>query len=201
MRILGCMALVIAAVIARPASAWLIYPEDEAPGRWTVEIENPAGDVVALDALPPPFASVLGIGRASAPLSFRWRYERNAEGLARITIAADGQGVMRFDFLARTAVEGRRYGAAAVLIDGDGAALHTFYALALDSPDFAEPGDRHAVELALDRPAEWWRGVRSIAFLYMTYHPHRPLGDADIRRAMRRAVGRITNGEGSEQQG
>lgn len=184
-----------------PARAWLIYPEDEASGRWTVEIDHEAGDIVALAALPPPFDSVLGVGRSPEPLSFRWRYGRTAEGRARLTIQRNGEGGIRFDFLARAAVEGKRYGAAAVLVDGDGEALHTFYALVEPSGSFGMTGDLHSVELALSRPEHWWRDVRSIAFFTMTYHPQRPLDDAEVRRAMRRAVGRLTNGAGTEQQG
>lgn len=199
---LWAMSMAAALAAGGPASAWLIYPDRDEPLRWVVEIERPYGDVVALGSLPPPFNTLVRSSGGQAPPIFRWLYGRDAEGLAILSVDEDGQGRIGFEFILREPIEGQRLGAAAVLIDGSGTPLHSFYARA-DTVDGTFPaGARHRhVSLDLRRAPDWWRSVQAIAFFSMRYHPQQELDDEEVWQAMRRAVWKLTKGQGTEQRG
>jgi hypothetical protein len=191
-----------AAIMAGPAWAWLLYPDQNDPRHMIVEVERPTGDLVALAGLPPPFDTVMGNAGGPEQLTFRWRYGREAVGAGQLLVDDEGRGELRFDFAARPELDDRRFGAAAVLVGKHGLPLHTFYARA-DFSGGAFPGrtSRHSVTLAIDRPLDWWRGVEAIAFFSMTYYPLQKLDDEGVWRAMRRVVGRFSKGQGTEQRG
>lgn len=181
------------------ARAWLAYPSDDDPGHLIVEVEGAAADIVRLKDLPEPFSRLVA-GGAAQNASFRWRYERFAEGKVLISIDASGRATLRFDFAIREPLAGRRYGAALSLLTDDGRAMHTFYALADRMPQRGDEAPlRYGVELELARPPAWWREVAALAFFRMTYHPQQKLAERETWRAMRRAVWRVTQGEGTEQ--
>lgn len=190
------------ATLTEPAGAWLLYPDRADPRHMIVEVERATGDLVPLAALPPPFSTVMGNSGGPGKLTFRWRYGRDAEGAGELLVDDDGRGEMRFDFAARPELDDRRFGAAAVLVGKQGTPLHTFYARAdLSRGTFFNSTLRHSVALAIARPLDWWRGVEAIAFFSMTYYPLQKLDDEGVWRAMRRAVGRFSKGQGSEQRG
>lgn len=196
------MAAVLAAA-SQPASAWLIYPDRDRPERLIVEIERGYGDVLALSSFPPPFNTVLQTLQGPDSFSFRWSYDRRAQGLAFLRVDDKGRGAMEFRFIDRDFASGGRLGAAVVLIGKDGTPLHTFYARS-DVKRRAGPrgsGAFSAVRLAVARPVSWWRDVDRMAFFFMTYHPIQKLDQEGVWRAMRNAVERLTKGEGSEQRG
>lgn len=199
-RNLFCALMLPAFVVSGPAWAWLLYPDRTDPHRMVVEVEQAAGDLVTLAALPPPFNTVLGNSRGPGKLIFRWHYGREAEGAGELLVGGDGRAEMRFDFAAHPELDDRCFGAAATLIGKQGLPLHTFYARAdLSRGTFADSTLRHSVTLAVARPLDWWRGVEAIAFFHMTYYPLQKLDDEGVWGAMRRAVGRLSNGEGTEQ--
>lgn len=201
--VIGVSFLAAAMLAAGPVAAFTIVPADDETGRVFVVIERPYGDVVPFRLLPKPFDRVVQTLQGPETLSFRWRYPPSLdEGRGHIQVEADGRGTMRFHFTARQPRAGDTLAAAAVLIDGEGRALHSFLARATLTGAAAEAGpERHAVALRLERAPEWWERVDAIAFFNMTYHVERDLDEADIWTAMRRAVHRLTMGEGSEQRG
>ena len=93
-----------------------------------MEIEEAYGDLVPFAALPAPFNTAVQTAQGPETLSYRWRYEDEADGLAFLRVDEDGRGIFNFEFQARELIEGRRLGAAAVLVAADGSPLHTFYA-------------------------------------------------------------------------
>lgn len=197
-----CAFMFATVIVAGPARAWLLYPDKADPRHMIVEVERPAGDLVPLAALPPPFDTVMGHSGSPNKLTFRWRYGREAEGAGELLVDGDGRGEMRFDFAARPEMDDRRFGAAAVLVGKQDTPLHTFYVRAdLFRGTFSDSTLRHAVTLTMDRPLEWWEGVEAIAFFSMTYYPLQKLDDEGVWRAMRRAVGRFSKGQGTEQRG
>lgn len=198
-RVILCAIVLAAAMSAgKPVGAWLLYPDREDPEKWIAEIEKPYGDVVALRSLP-----LNPLTRSTArqkPLSFRWHYDRAAEGRAFLAIDDNGRGSIEFEFLVREPIDGQRLGAAAVLVAGDGTPLHTFLALTDAVGVGFEGGAKHQhIRLSLDRPPNWWGNVGAIAFLTMRYYPQQELDDTEARAAMRRAVQNFTQGRGSEQ--
>jgi len=193
--------LIVAAAggVSSQAGAWLLYPDDEKPERIIVEIERAFGEVVPLKALPPPFNSALQTAQGPDTLSFRWRYNPRAQGMAFLRVNAAGDGVLTFRFAVHPVLEGERFGAAAVMVGQDGRALHSFYARADVGEDTGRATARRGAVMALSRPPDWWRRVDGIHFFFMHYHPVQKLDDAGSWRAMQTAVRRITKGEGSEQ--
>lgn len=186
-----------------PAFAWLVYPDRDRPERIIVEIERSYGDVLALASLPAPFDTAFQSAQGPDRFSFRWRYDRDAQGLAFLRVDETGNGAMEFRFADRRFSPGGRLGAAVVLVGNDGQPLHTFYARSEVNP---RPGPRgsgiySAVRLDLSRPPGWWRGVDRMAFFYMSYDPSQKLTEEGVWRAMRRAVERFTRGYGSAQRG
>jgi hypothetical protein len=197
--------LVAAALLAGGGGhvqAWFAYPPDDRPDRLIVEIDGQVADVVPLSSLPEPFDAALGDRRVAERLSYRWRYGETAQGRAMLIVDEAGRGDLRFEFAAREPVEGVRYGAAMVLLGPDEKPLHTFYARADPMrKDSGAPFARHRARFELVRPPDWWRGVEAIAFFRMTYHPSQKVDGLETWRAMRRAVWRLTKGEGTEQRG
>jgi hypothetical protein len=164
------------------------------------EIERPYGERIDFDWLPDPHRSAGG-GAAGGP-RFRWAYGRLAEGRVSISIDEEGRGVVAFDFIAHTELAGERFGAAMAFVGADDTALHTIYALADSRGNgFRRPGERMRIPVAIERPPGWWEKVAGLVFFSMTYHPQQELDDAGIKKAMRRAVHRITKGRGSEEGG
>jgi hypothetical protein len=200
MRRATLLAIILAAAMSAgtPAGAWFLYPDREHPEKWIVEIEKPYGDVVPLRSLPLNPLALSAAGQK--PLSFRWRYGREAEGRALLILDDNGRGSIEFEFLVREPIDGQRLGAAAVLVAGDRTPLHTFLALT-DAVDvgFEDAAKRQRIRLSLDRSPDWWQNVGSIAFLTMRYYPQQELNDAEVWAAMRRAVQNFTQGRGSEQ--
>lgn len=193
-------ALAFAAMTGSQASAWLLYPDNDQPERIIVEIERPVGEFVPFSALPPPFDTALQERQQPDTLSYRWRYDLTAQGMAYLQVDEEGDGVMRFHFAAAQFLPGERLGAAAVLVDANGTALHSFYARA-DLPTDTRTGPIEAIAaLDLSRPPQWWRGVDGVTLLFMRYHPIQELDDAEVWTAMRQAVHRITKGQGAEHQ-
>lgn len=188
-----------AALAAEPAGAWLVYPDRDDPGRLIVEIEEPTGETIPFAALPAPFDTAVQTLQGPDALSYRWRYEREAEGMASLRVDEEGTATMSFAFTSLDMIEGRRLGAAAVLVSEGGAPLHTFYATT--GADAFADGKVRRVVLVAQRPPGWWRGVAALSILYMTYHPIRKLDEDEVRQAMRRAVERFTGGRGTEQWG
>lgn len=194
--------LAAAMTVCRPAAAWLIYPDRDAPARTVVEIERPYGDLVAFATLPHPFDRIVRPAGGPKPLLFRWRYSREAVGSAVLEVGAEGRGKIEFEFLARELIDGQRLGAAAVLVARNGTPLHTFYARADTMGGVFDDGTRvFRVSLTVERPPGWWADIGAIDFFYMTYHPMQKLDDAGVWAAMRRAVGNFTKGQGTEQRG
>ena len=200
--LLQAMVLAAALTASGPAGAWLVYPDRDNPDRMVVEIERPYGDIVHFSNLPAPFNKVIHSGEGPASLLFRWPYDRQAVGSAFLDVDEDGQGHIEFEFFARQLVDGQRLGAAAVLVDSSGTALHTFYARADTLGGVFDDGTKfHRVRLAVERPLEWWRKVDAIVFFNMSYHPVQKLDDEGVWAAMRRAVAHFTRGQGTEQRG
>ena len=154
-------------------------------------------------------AAAAACGRAGAsrrgcaqPVLYRWRYDREAEGLAFIVVDSRGHGRVGFEFILREPIEGQRLGAAAVLVGKDGRALHTFYARADTIGGTFAGGARHRhISLSAARAPAWWGEVEAVAFFNMRYYPQQKLGDAEVWQAMRRAVGHVWKGQGTEQRG
>jgi hypothetical protein len=191
-----------AALAAGPAGAFTNLPDDEDPGRIVVVIERDYGDVVPLRALPAPYNRVVQNIQGPDGLSFRWRqFRSNEEGMAYIHVSPEGEGSMRFEFYGKPLADGDTLGAAAVLVDRGGRAMHTFMARAdVEGETFASGGHLHRVRLDIGRPPEWWGDVDAIAFFHMKYYQVQAPDREGIWRAMVRAVERFTKGEGTIQQ-
>lgn len=188
----------LAGLVVQPALAWLAYPGDDDPRSLIVEVERATGDIVQLADLPAPFGSLFLHGAAAERRSFRWRYDRQAEGVAFLAVTPAGRARLTVGFAARQPSEGKRYGAAITLFDGEGRALHTFYARA-DRMEGAAVRFRHSVTFELSRPPDWWKSVGALAFFRMTYHPGQGVEPRETWRAMRRAVWHLSKGAGTEQ--
>jgi len=185
-----------------PAAAWLAYPADDRAATLIVELDRGVAETVPFKALPPPFDAALRQSDVARRLSFRWRYDSRAQGRAVLVAQAAGQGTLTVEFAASEPPQGLRFGVAVVLLGQGGAPLHSFYARA-DSLR-PSPGDgafRHRVALSLRRDPAWWRGVSAVTVLRMTYHREQRIDDRETWRAMRRAVWRLTKGQGTEQRG
>ncbi|MEI5682504.1 hypothetical protein AAAK29_29900 [Mesorhizobium sp. CCNWLW179-1] len=117
----------------------------------------------------------------------RRRYGRSREeGLSYLHVDEDGKATIHFEFRGGETVGQDLLGAAAVLVDGEGRALHSFYARG----DFG----REASTESGGR-----RGVEGIAYFHMRYHKQRNLDEGEHWRAMQRAVWRFTGAAGTEQ--
>lgn len=200
MRLLPTALIAILAAVA-PASAYTVFPDRDDPERLIVLIEKAHGDLVPFGSLPPPFNKVVQTLQAQDRLSFRWRYGTSEErGLSYLHVDEDGKATIHFEFSGGETVGGDTLGAAAVLVDAQGRALHSFYARS-DFSGEAQLSEekRRRVSLSVERPAEWWREVDGIAYFYMRYHKQRDLGEDEQWQAMRRAVWRFTSGAGTEQ--
>lgn len=188
---------------AVPASAFTIFPDRDNPRALIVLVERPYGDQIAFRALPKPYDSVVNSVQGPDTLSFRWKYAREPqEGMAFLVVDEGGRGTMQFEFWGDHLADGDTLAAAAVLVDARGKPMHTFYAKA----DFGVPGSggvqaRRRVDLALDRPAEWWREVAGVTFFYMKYFSVQRPDEEGVWRAMRRAVERLSKAEGTSQRG
>lgn len=202
--VFGRILTVAALAVTGEVAAYTIVPFEEDPGRIVVEIERAYGDRVPLRALPPPYRSLVQTRQGVATLSFRWQYFRSSEqGLFYIRVEDDGAGVAHFEFGGPAPGAGDTIGAAAVLVDAAGTALHTFMARADVSEDggFADGSRFHRVALALRRPVAWWEQVDAIVFLNMKYYrQQRPVGDA-VWMAMENAVRRAAGDTGPLQRG
>jgi hypothetical protein len=201
MRLLPTTVLVAMLAAVGPAPAYTIFPDRDDPDSLIVLIEKAYGDLVPFGALPPPFNKVLRTPQAQERLSFRWRYGTSREeGLSYLHVDEVGKATIHFEFRGGETVGEDTLAAAAVLVDGRGRALHSFYA----KSDFSglapvNGKKRREVSLSVERPADWWREVKAIAYFYMRYHKQRDLGEGGEWRAMQRAVGRFTGGAGTEQ--
>lgn len=196
MRLLPTTVLVAMIAAVAPASAYTVFPDRDDPARLIVLIEKAYGDFVPFSSLPPPFDRVVQTLQAQDRLSFRWRYGTSREvGLSHLRVDEDGKATIHFEFIGGETIGEDTLGAAAVLVDGEGAALHSFYAKA----DFSGGEKRRRVSLSVERPGEWWREVDGIAYFYMRYPKQRDLDEGEQWRAMRRAVWRFTGGAGTEQ--
>jgi hypothetical protein len=165
-----------------------------------VEIERATGDLVPFRSLPPPLNTAIRTAKGPETLTFLWRYGREARGTAFLDVEESGRGKIQFVFAAQEIQDDRRFGAAAVLVGQDGKPLHTFLARAnLTGGVFPDGTRRHRVSLEVERPPDWWRNVAAIAFLNMTYYPLQNLDDEGVWQAMRKSVGNLTKGQGSEQ--
>ncbi|WP_274628084.1 hypothetical protein [Arvimicrobium flavum] len=185
-----------------PAAAWRIYPPDDRPDELIVELDWAVAETVPLKSLPGPFDRALRDAAVAQKLSYRWRYDKDAEGRAALVVDAAGRAAIRFDFAAREPLDGLRYGAAVVLMGSDSQPLHTFYARAdTMAPEAHSRYLQRSVTLDLARAPAWWRDVSAIAFFRMSYHPSQKLDDREVWDAMRRAVWHLTKGRGSEQRG
>jgi hypothetical protein len=191
-----------AALVAVPARAWLIYTDRDDPSQWVVEIEQPYGDLVKLSQLPQPAGALVQTEELAQPIFYRWRYDRQAEGLAFIAVDRRGHGRAGFEFILRQPIEGQRLGAAAVLVGKDGEAKHSIYVLANTVGGTFPGGARHRhISLSIERAPAWWADVEAIAFFNMRYYPQQKLGDAEAWEAMQRAVSNVRKGQGTEQRG
>jgi hypothetical protein len=198
---LGRILLIAACAPAGEAAAYVIVPTDEDPHRIVVEIDRDFGDRVPLRVLPRPYRQIMQTAQGPERLSFRWQYFRSSEqGLFYIHVGEDGAGEARFEFAGPELADGDTLGAAVVLVDADGAPMHTFFARAdVVAGGFAGGGRFHRVALDLDRPPEWWRSVDAVMFFNMKYYrQQRPQGDA-VWTAMERAVTRAAGGLGTSQ--
>ena len=194
--------IAFAMLAASPAGAFTIVPDDDDPGRIVVVIERDYGEVVPLRALPPPYNRIVQDIQGPDGLSFRWRQFRSTErGMAYIHVFPDGVARMHFEFHGQPLADGDTLGAAAVLADAEGKAMHTFLARAdVVGEAFASGGNLHRVRLEIERPPEWWRRVDAIAFFHMKYYSVQAPDREGVWNAMRRAVERFTRGEGTRQQ-
>lgn len=201
MRLLATMALAATLAAAGPAPAYTVFPDRDDPERLIVLIEKAYGDLVPFGALPAPFDKIIQTPRAQERLSFRWRYGASGEsGLSRLHIDEDGKAKIHFEFRGGETAGEDTLGAAAVLVDWKGRALHSFYARADFSGETSVKGEKlHGVSLSVERPVGWWREVDGVAYFYMRYPKERNLGEGGEWRAMRRAVWRLSRGAGTEQ--
>jgi hypothetical protein len=191
---------------AAPADAYMLVPDVHGPGIVAVLIEREYGDIVELSYLPKPHDRLATASAEANGLAFYWFYRRipqsggpQAHGRFLIDVDAAGKAIIHFDFFGRELAEGAVYAAAAALLGRDRRAIHTFYARAeTEGGGFDENHGR--VALALQRSPAWWNEVSAIAFFYMQYPHAGELGETGVGHAMRRAVARLTGGEGVEQE-
>lgn len=205
MRIATALAAMVFTVLAPAvtALAFTIVPDDDDPGRIVVVLERDYGEVVPLKALPPPYNQIVQNVQGPDGLSFRWRQFRSTEkGMAYIHVSPEGRGRMHFEFHGEPLADGDTLGAAAVLADADGRAMHSFLARAdVRGERFASGANLHRVRLEIERTPAWWKRVDAIAFFHMKYYSVQAPDREGVWSAMRRAVERFTRGEGTEQQG
>ena len=201
MRAVAVLAVLILAILGGTGShAYMLYPDRDNPQNLIVVIERPAGDLVKLATLPPPYNVARQTAQAPDRFSFRWRYGRGQQGMAWLNVDEGGRGVLTVEFSSAEMIDGDGFGAAAVLIDKQERPLHTFYAKAdVRGTAFAGGTDRRRVRLAVERPPGWWDSVGAISFHYMKYAKHQELDDEGIWAAMRSVVEIFTKGEGTEQ--
>jgi hypothetical protein len=201
MRLLPMTLLVATLTAAGPAQAYTMFPDRDDPERLIVLVEKAHGDLVPFGALPPPFDMVVRTPPVQDRLSFRWRYGTSEEeGLSRLQVDEDGRATIHFEFKGGETAGEDTLGAAAVLVDPDGKALHSFYVRADFSDETLVNDEKlRRVSVSVERPADWWRKVDGIAHFYMRYPKQRSLDEAGQQRAMRRAVWRFSRGAGTEQ--
>jgi hypothetical protein len=201
MRLLPTTVLIAMISAVGPASAYTVFPDRDDPDRLIVVIEKAYGDLVPFGTLPPPFNKVVQTLQGPDRLSFRWRYGRSSEeGLSWLHVDEDGKATIHFEFRGGETVGEDTLGAAAVLVDGEGRALHSFYARSDFSGVAPVNGEkRRRVGLSVERPGDWWRRVDGIAYFHMRYHKQRGLDEGEQWGAMQRAVRRFTGGAGTEQ--
>lgn len=201
MRLLPMTLLVAAFAAARPAQAYTMFPDRDDPERLIVLIEKAYGDLVPFGALLPPFDMVVRTPPVQDRLSFRWRYGTSEEeGLSRLHVDEDGVATLHFEFKGGETAGEDTLGAAAVLVDPEGKALHSFFARVDFSDETSVNGEKlRRVSLSVARPVDWWRKVDGIAHFYMRYPKQRNLDETGQQRAMRRAVWRFSAGAGTEQ--
>ncbi|MGE0282534.1 MAG: hypothetical protein AB7P20_18250 [Rhizobiaceae bacterium] len=198
-------AIVLAVVVTAggKASAWLLYPDNDQPERIIVEIERPFGEFVPFSALPPPYNTALQEHQGPDALSYRWRYDPHdprPQGMAYLRVDAAGDGVVIFDFAVERLLPGECFGAAVVLVDRSGRALYSFYARTEPPSDNSDARTGQLARLKLSRQPDWWQGIDGMTLLFMRYYPIQGLDDEQVWAAMRKAVHRITKGQGEEQQ-
>ncbi len=202
----GLLGVLAHLAFAPPAGAYMLLTDSDGHRIAGVRIEKEYGDVVELAYLPKPFDRLVLPSQEGGKLAFRWTYRQipsSGPGLAlgrfRIGVDAHGSATVRFEFSGHDLTEGAVYAAAAALLGPDRKAMHTFYArTGTEAGGFA--GDGKNIALTLERRPQWWGSVRVIVFFFMQYHNGRELGAAAVGEAMRRAVGRLTGGEGDEQE-
>lgn len=184
-----------------PAGAYIIVPADDQSGRIHVHVERDYGDVVPLEALPPPFNQIVQTAQGPEGLIFRWRYFRSDEdGLFFIRVDEDGAGTASFGFNDPDPVPGDRLGAAVVLVGRDGQAMHSMLVRANVEHDAGgSPRQGYAAQVALDREPQWWQEIDALAFLVMKYYQQQAPDDEGVWRAMERAVLRFTEGKGTSE--
>jgi hypothetical protein len=201
MRLLPTTALIATLAAAVPASAYTVFPDRDDPDNLIVVIERAFGDLVRFGSLPRPFNTAVQTVQGPDRLSFRWRYGRSEEhGLSWLHVDEDGKATIHFEFEGGETAGEDTLGAAAVLVDAEGRALHSFYAKAdFSNAASANSEKRRRISLSVERPAYWWRKVDGIAYFHMRYQRERDLGEGGEWRAMQRAVWRFTSGAGTEQ--
>jgi hypothetical protein len=210
MRLKHALALAVMVLPTAPASAFMLYPDRDDPDAIVVLIEQPYGELVPFRALPKPFDTPVQMAQGPERFSYRWLYgpplrvapkPPQQEGLAFLTVDEDGVGTMHFEFFGEGFTSGEIFGAAAVLVDAEEQALHTFYTRADISTDLEDGSKRPRAGLGVARPPAWWRRVEGIVFFNMKYQPGRFADNDRAWIAMRQAVERITGGKGTEQHG
>jgi hypothetical protein len=194
-------ALIATLAAVAPASAYTIFPDRDDPEKLIVLIERAYGDLVPFGSLPRPFNTAVQMMQGPDRLSFRWRYGRSEEqALSWLHVDEAGRARIHFEFIGGETAGQDTLGAAAVLVDGEGRALHGFYAKSDFSGSAPVNGEkRRRVSLSVERSADWWRRVDAIAYFHMRYPKQRNLSEGEQWRAMRRAVWRFTGGAGTEQ--
>lgn len=211
MRFLPALALMASILPVAPASAFMLYPDRDDPDALIVLIEQAYGELVPFKALPRPFDTPVQMAQGPDRFSYRWVYgpplrvvprPPKQEGLAFLNVDEDGVGTMHFEFYGESFAQGEIFGAAAVLVDAEEQALHTFYARADITGEARQDRLKRLVAgLATERPAAWWHKVEGIVFFNMKYRPGRFADNDQAWIAMRQAVERITGGKGTEQHG
>ncbi|MBX3576609.1 MAG: hypothetical protein KF723_05335 [Rhizobiaceae bacterium] len=204
MRLLAWFAVVLPMLVpaAVPAFAFMLYPDRDNPDALIVLVERPYGDLVEFRMLPKPYDDPLQSTQGPDSLSYRWQYARAPQqGMAFLTVDEDGLGTMHFEFWGEELADGDTLAAAAVLVDRDGKALHSFYARADHDRSGFGGAARAQLRLPLDRPPGWWQEVGGIAFFYMKYFAQQRPDDDGVWVSMERAVELFTRGEGTSQRG
>lgn len=202
MRRIRCLALA-SAILAAPnqAAAFMVAPDEERAGRYFVLIDRASGDHVPLDALPPPYSVFGGTAWTDQQgLTFRWRYFRSPErGSATLTIdEADGAAVS-FGFSGDNLSEGDTVAAAVVFIGEQGEAVGTAYAAArVSGSRFAGGQSEYHATAPLPLTGVVREAITGFTVLTMKYYALQELDGDAVAAAMRRAVARVTGGDGFE---